>query len=444
VKDPGILGLLIDLIQPELYGDPMTSLWYVSGSPEKYARNLAEMGHPVSPGTVAGLIRELGIRPVKNRKLISTSKEHPQRDEQFQRIQLNARIFMECGEPAVSLDAKKKENIGNYSNSGTDCLLPGVFTDVLDHDFTGKDLGKATPFGYYTINRNHGYVVLGTSHDTSDFAVEGLRINIANYLRKEFPGMTKLMTACDSGGSDGYSRRAWKCGLAGIAREFGIEIHVFHYTPGASKWNRIEHALFGYTAQNWRARPLESLEVMLPLIKSTTTTTGLVVEVALDMRDYPTGASVSDEDFASAPIAHDFFLPDLNYVIYPSAEAALAGRELMGEMEDKARELALRKVAALFRRLLDVEPWPPEGKKPEKGSDEPAGGDAPQSGDEVLEAMRARFEALGIPFYYDKPDGEKAPDGAIPDKNAKPEKKKASSGKKTLGSEKASKRKTNA
>ena len=315
-KDPTLLADLQRLLEPATMGDPMRPLVWVSKSHEKLATALRQMGHKVSSSTVPKLLRELKYCRHYNRKTKESGK-HPDRDAQFEYINAKVEAFQATCEPTISIDAKKKELLGEFKNGGSDYGPQGQPIEVNTHDFEDKELGKVVPYGVYDIGANLGYVSLGIDHDTGQFAVNAVRLWLEQIGRGLYPGMKRLMITADGGGSNGSRLRLWKLALQQLADETGLIIQVCHYPPGTSKWNKIEHRMFCHITQNWRAMPLASLLIVIALISNTTTKTGLKISCGLDRNTYLKGIKVSDADMASLNITRDAFHPEWNYNIAP-------------------------------------------------------------------------------------------------------------------------------
>ena len=247
-------------------------------------------------------------------------KRHPDRDAQFRYISGRAAEALSAGDPVVSVDAKKKEQVGRYAQAGREWRPKGDPVRVRDHDFPDKELGKVTPYGVYDIGANTGFVSVGTDHDTAAFAVESLRRWWRAEGRDRYPAAARLLVTADAGGSNGYRTRAWKAGLAELAAETGLDITVLHFPPGTSKWNKIEHRLFCQITRTWRARPLTSHEVILKTIAATTTRTGLTVQAVLDPGAYPEGVTVSDarlRELENRVLDRHGFHGEWNYTVLP-------------------------------------------------------------------------------------------------------------------------------
>ena len=316
-SDPTLIGDLQKLVEPVTLGSPVQPLTWVSKSREKLAAALKAMGHAISANTVASLLStELGFSRQYNRKADEGSK-HPDRNAQFDYI--NAKILgsQADGQPVISVDTKKKELIGNYKNGGTDYRPEGDPLRVKVHDFIDKELGKVAPYGIYDIAANAGFVSLGITSDTAEFAVQSIRTWIAQVGRVRYPSMRELTITADCGGSNGVRVRLWKTQLQKLSDETNLTIRVLHYPPGTSKWNRIEHRMFCHITQNWRGRPLTDRLTVVELIGATTTKTGLTVTCVLDEATYEKGIKVSDAEMDMLDISGDAFHPDWNYTIKP-------------------------------------------------------------------------------------------------------------------------------
>ncbi|MFJ7281091.1 ISAzo13 family transposase [Kitasatospora sp. NPDC098663] len=321
--DPGLLPALLALVEPDERGDPMSPLRWTTKSTRALARTLTGQGHRVSADTVGDLLRGAGFSLQANAKTLE-GKQHPDRDAQFGYLNEQAREHHAAGDPVISVDAKKKELVGEFKNSGSQWRPIGEPVRVLTHDFPDKELGKAVPYGIYDVAANTGWVNVGTDHDTAAFAVESIRRWWNAVGRACYPRARRLLISADAGGSNGYRTRAWKAELARLAAETGLAVTVCHLPPGTSKWNKIEHRLFSHITMNWRGRPLTSHEVIVQSIAATTTRTGLRVDAQLDTGLYPIGVTVSDADMAALPISRHHFHGDWNYTLHPTAHAAAA------------------------------------------------------------------------------------------------------------------------
>jgi hypothetical protein len=280
------------------------------------AAELTRQGHAVSHQTVSELLHALGYSLQANRKT-REGAQHRDRNAQFEHIAQRAKEFQQRGQPVISVDTKKKELVGDFKNAGREWHPQGQPPAVRVHDFQDDELGKAIPYGVYDLGANAGWVSIGTDHDTPEFAVESIYCWWRQMGRKTYPGAGELLITADGGGSNGSRTRLWKVALQRMADTTGLKISVCHLPPGTSKWNKIEHRMFCHITRNWRARPLESLEVVVNLIASTTTTKGLRVRAALDTDEYPTGVKVDAATMAALHLIPDDFHGDWNYAIAP-------------------------------------------------------------------------------------------------------------------------------
>lgn len=315
-RDPTLLADLRCLVEPATRGDPERPLLWVSKSLDKLASALGDMGHAISPNSVRKLLTELGFSRQANRKA-AEGASHPDRNAQFEHINGKLAAAQAAGEPVVSVDTKKKELVGDFKNGGTDYRPRGDPCRVRVHDFEDKQLGKVTPYGVYDVAADQGWVSVGITADTAAFAVQSIRTWLERMGRGRYPQARELTITADCGGSNGARVRLWKLELQKFADESGLAIHVHHYPPGTSKWNKIEHRLFCRITQNWRGRPLTDRLAVVELIGATTTKTGLKVECALDTRGYEKGVKVSDAEMASLDITGDEFHPEWNYTLKP-------------------------------------------------------------------------------------------------------------------------------
>jgi transposase len=304
------------LIDPVTRGDPESPLRWTCKSIRKLAEELKRMGHATSHRMVAELLHESGYSLQANRKTIE-GKGHPDRNAQFEHINRKVRAALKAGEPVISVDAKKKELVGDFKHAGREWRPEGDPEVVRVYDFVIPGLGRVTPYGVYDMARNAGWVNVGTDHDTSAFAVASIRRWWDSMGRAHYPMARKLLITADGGGSNGSRVRLWKLELQRLASETGLRISVCHFPPGTSKWNKIEHRLFSFISQNWRGRPLVSHEVVVNLIAATTTETGLKVACELDRNSYPPGIKVSKEDMAGISLRKDKFHGEWNYTILP-------------------------------------------------------------------------------------------------------------------------------
>ena len=322
-SDPGIVAALDALVDPETRGDPMSPLRWTTKSTRHLADALTAAGHPVSHVRVGELLHAQGYSLQGNSKSIE-GKQNPDRDAQFKHINTLAQRYLKSGDPVISVDAKKKELVGEtpgYKNNGRDWHPKGKPHKVGTHDFPDKNMPKAVPYGLYDLATNTGWVTVGNDGDTAAFAVATLRRWWSQVGQVAYPNSKRLMITADSGGSNGYKLRLWKTELAQLATDTGLDIMVCHYPPGTSKWNKIEHRLFSVITSNWRGRPLTSYQVMIELIGATTTRTGLTVHAEADTGSYPRGIKISDAQMAAlAPqLKPDKFHGEWNYVLKPAA-----------------------------------------------------------------------------------------------------------------------------
>jgi transposase len=311
-----LLRDLESLVDPVTRGDPQSPLRWTCKSTRHLAAALKAQGHQVGDRTVARLLQDVGYSLQANRKT-KEGASHPDRDAQFQYINEQTKAFQRRGQPVVSVDTKKKELMGDFKNSGREWQPRGIPERVRVHDFEDKALGKAIPYGIYDVTANTGWVSVGTDHDTAAFAVETLRRWWQQMGASTYPEATELLVIADGGGSNGSRTRLWKAELQGLADELGMRIAVCHLPPGTSKWNKIEHRMFAYITQNWRGKPLVSHEVIVNLIGSTTTKTGLTIRAALDTGRYVTGRKIPDAEFADLQVERDPFHGEWNYTIVP-------------------------------------------------------------------------------------------------------------------------------
>lgn len=315
-KHPGLADALQRILDGNTYGDPTRILFHTSVSTYKAAAILSsEYGIDVSEDTVSRLMEELGYSRQLNQKTMQLGKQHPDRNTQFEFINRQANMFLDGGIPVISVDCKKKENIGNFKNTGGEYRPVKNPRKVLDHDFTLPELGKVAPYGIYSLNDNTGFVNLGTSKETAEFAVQSIRLWWKHVGEERFPKAKQIYITCDGGGSNGSRVRLWKYELARFSEETGLSVYVSHFPPGTSKWNKIEHRLFCYITKNWSGKPLIDIETVVRLIGSTTTKTGFKVSCQVDERNYETAIKVSDEDFARIDMESSTTCDSWNYCI---------------------------------------------------------------------------------------------------------------------------------
>ena len=317
VLDPGLVRALERLVEPTSRGDPQAPLRWTCKSTRALASELGPQGYRVSHRLVAALLRdELGYRLQANAKT-REGTSHPDRNTQFEHISRQVAAALDASQPAISVDTKKKELVGDFKNSGREWRPAGKPQEVRVHDFLDRDLGKAIPYGVYDLARNAGWVSVGVDHDTASFAVNTIRRWWRTMGRRTYPQARSLLIMADSGGSNGARVRLWKWELHKLARQTGLSIKVCHLPPGTSKWNEIEHRLFSFISQNWRGRPLLTHATIVNLIASTRTTTGLTVRCRLDTKRYPDKVKVTDQQMAQIRLVPDAFHGDWNYTIRP-------------------------------------------------------------------------------------------------------------------------------
>ena len=314
--DATLLDDLRRLVDPATRGDPQAPLLWTSKSLRHLAGELQRLGHKIGHNTVATLLRGLGYSLQANRKTLEGAS-HPDRDAQFHYINRQVGAALEAGEPAISVDTKKKELVGDFKNGGRDYRPNGQPEPVRVHDFMVPELGRAAPYGVYDIGDNKGWVSVGIDHDTADFAVNAIRRWWRLMGEARYPQAKHLVITADGGGSNGSRVRLWKLKLQTLADELGLTITVCHLPPGTSKWNKIEHRLFSFITQNWRGRPLVSHQVIVELIAATKTKAGLTVRAEIDPNLYPAGVKVTDHDMATINIRRHDFHGEWNYTIAP-------------------------------------------------------------------------------------------------------------------------------
>jgi len=317
--DTTLLPDLGKLIDPVTRGDPMSPLRWTCKSLRKLAEELRSQGHQVSHVVVGEMLKAQGYSLQANVKTLEGG-DHPDRDEQFAQINARVGVALEAGAPVISVDTKKKELVGAYKNGGREWEKSGGPVEVKVYDFVDPELGRANPYGVYDIGTDQGWVNVGTDHDTAAFAVESIRRWWFAMGQPLYPNASELTITADGGGSNGSRVRLWKQELQELANDLGFPIRVCHFPPGTSKWNKIEHRLFSFISMNWRGRPLISHEVIVNLIASTTTRSGLSVRAELDTNIYPKGIKIRDDAFAAINIERDAFHGEWNYCIRPKKE----------------------------------------------------------------------------------------------------------------------------
>ena len=314
--DPLLLRALEELVDPATRGHPESPLRWTCKSTAKLAEQLTQENHPVTDRTVARLLKQAGYSLQANRKTREGSS-HPDRNEQFEYINKQVSAFQRRNQPVISVDTKKKELVGEFKNPGQEWQPKGEPEAVNVHDFPDKNLGKAIPYGVYDLASNEGWVSVGIDHDTAQFAAASIQRWWTEMGSQRFPHASELLITADGGGSNSSRNRLWKKSLQELADELDLTLKVCHFPPGTSKWNKIEHRLFCFITKNWRGRPLTTYEVIVNLIASTTTKTGLVVRAAIDSNEYDTGVTVSDEELARLRIRRAKFHGEWNYTIKP-------------------------------------------------------------------------------------------------------------------------------
>jgi hypothetical protein len=320
VRQPGLRQTLLRLVASATRGDPQAALLWVSRSQRHLAAALAEQGYRASANLVGRLLKDLGFSLQANAKT-REGRQHPDRDAQFHHINDAIERFRRGGQPAISVDTKKKELVGDFKNSGRELRRKGRPQRVRVHDFVIADKGRAVPYGVYDIAANQGWVSIGIDHDTATFAVESIRRWWKRMGRKRYPKAKRLLITADCGGSNGARVRLWKVELQKLANQTGLAICIVHHPPGTSKWNRIEHRMFAFISQNWRGKPLISHKVIVQLIAATKTAAGLTISCDIDAGSYPKGGKISDAQLAAINIRYDAFHPDWNYTILPLRSA---------------------------------------------------------------------------------------------------------------------------
>jgi Rhodopirellula transposase DDE domain len=347
-QDPALVPALLALVEPDERGDPMSPLRWTTKSLRHLAEELTRQGHPVSAPTVGRLLKGEGFSLQANVKTLEGA-QHPDRDAQFRYLNQQVKDHQADGEPVVSVDTKKREQLGRLPMAGREWHPKSQPVKVEDHHFfTGPEVEQAIPYGIYDLTRNTGWVNVGVDHDTCVFAVESIRRWWRSRGHGDYPQATRLLITADAGGSNGYRHRVWKSELAALAAETGLQITVCHFPPGTSKWNRIEHRLFSHITFNWRGRPLTSHEVVVKTIAATTTGSGLCVEAALDPGDYPTGVAISKQRFDALPLRRHATHSAWNYTLHPQPVFPSTQPEPVAEQDGPARRRQ-----AMLGRLAD-------------------------------------------------------------------------------------------
>jgi len=305
---------LQQVIQDATAGDPISGLRWTHKTTRNVAAQLRRRGFPVSHATIARLLRQLRYSLRTNRKRLAATHD-PNRDRQFRLLRRWRQRFLRHGWPVISVDTKKKELVGNFKNPGA-CWRQRPL-DVLDHDFPSAAQGRAIPFGIYDEGRNRGFVVVGVSHETAEFASEAVRTWWLQEGYWRYPTAKRLLIEADCGGANGNRRWDWKVGLQALADEFDLTISMCHYPPGASKWNSIEHRMFSLISKNWAGQPLVSYETMVKFIRTTRSTTGFRCQAVMDTAPYATKRKVSPEDKKKVRLKPHTILPQWNYTVRP-------------------------------------------------------------------------------------------------------------------------------
>jgi transposase len=316
-REPGLSEALDALIDPVTRGDPESPLRWTSKSAAKLAAALTEMGHQVVDRTVLRLLKAKGYSLQANKKT-REGAQHPDRDAQFAHINQTVSEALTAGEPVISVDAKKRELVGDFKAVGREFQPKGKPVEVRGHDFKDKDLGHAIPYGVHDLTAEEGWVSVGITSDTASFAVNSMISWWEHLGQDRYPSARTLTITADSGGSNNPRTRLWRYELQRLADTTGLSIRVCHFPPGTSKWNKIEHRMFSFVSLNWRGKPLESLEMIINLIAGTTTSTGLKLYAQLDQREYERGIDITDEQLASVNITRHTFHGDWNYTVTPS------------------------------------------------------------------------------------------------------------------------------
>ena len=315
--DPGLVEALEQLVDPVTRGDPESPLRWTCKSTTRLAEELTQRGHPASARTVGRLLNADGYSLQSNRKT-KEGEDHPDRNAQFEYINAMAKRFQRRGQPVISVDTKKKELIGAFRNGGREWQPTGEPEEVQVHDFLDPGLGRAIPYGVYDLTENQGWVSVGIDHDTARFAAEAIRRWWRKMGSKRYRDAKELLITADGGGSNGSRCRLWKVALHDLAVKLGMAVHVCHFPPGTSKWNKIEHRMFCHITQNWRSLPLVIHDVIVHLIANTTTKAGLKIRAQLDLGEYPAGVKVSDAELAEVNIKRAKFHGEWNYTLLPT------------------------------------------------------------------------------------------------------------------------------
>lgn len=313
-EDQKLITAIEKILDETSAGDPMSRLKWTCKSTRTIAEDLKKQGLNISRMGVARILKNQGYSLQSNKKMLS-GKDHPDRDAQFKHINRLVTSFSQTNDPVISVDTKKKELVGNFKNNGQ--IWTKETIEVLDHDFASYAIGRAVPYGAYDVNRNEGFVNVGMSYDTSEFAVNSIWQWWRHFGQKNYTKAQRLFICADGGGSNGSRTRAWKFFLQELANRIGIPITVAHYPPGTSKWNKIEHRMFSFISMNWKGMPLENFEAIVKLISATTTKNGLKIKAKLDSKEYKKGVKITDHEFDEINLKFSNKFPQWNYTILP-------------------------------------------------------------------------------------------------------------------------------
>jgi len=317
VSCPDVIKDLESLVEPVTSGDPESPLRWTSKSTYKLADELKNKGHQIGQRSVCELLKTLGYSLQANKK-VKEGNSHQDRNAQFEYINEKIKRFQESNQPVISVDTKKKENIGNFKNNGREYHKKGKPCEVNVYDFKDKNLGKVAPYGVYDITQNKGWVNVGITNDTAEFAVESIRIWWQEMGSIKYQGTKEILITADCGGSNGYKVRLWKLELQKLANELKMTINISHFPPGTSKWNKIEHKMFSFISQNWRGKPLVDRATVVNLIGNTRTNKGLEIRARLDENLYKKGIKVTDKEFQTIKLEMCDFHGEWNYKIHPN------------------------------------------------------------------------------------------------------------------------------
>jgi len=315
-KDELLEGKLKEFVESSTRGDPESPLLWTSKSTYNLRDELNGSGHTISQRSVSTILRKMGYSLQGNRKT-QEGGDHPDRDEQFKFIYRKVKRFQKENSPVISVDTKKKENIGNFKNEGKEHYQKASSPEVNVYDFIDKEQGKVAPYGIYDLSKNNGWVSVGISSDTSQFAVNSISTWWEKMGKSAYPKAKKLYINADGGGSNGWRNRLWKTELQSFSTRTGLVIHVSHFPPGTSKWNKIEHRMFSFITKNWRGRPLLDRATVVNLIASTKTKNGLIIRAALDENSYEKGIIITDEVLAKVKLRKNKFHGEWNYEVHP-------------------------------------------------------------------------------------------------------------------------------